>query len=205
LNADCPESLATTISLTVKTEQAAEFYPLLQRGFGIKASVPCTIRELLCNSLGLDYTYVAERITTIFLNGKATDSMADVIGEGSTIALSAAMPGLVGATMRRGSYYAAMRSSITCRDTDSHGARRQGMVRIKLFNLLLDELGTSFLSEGIFVTSSELENLFRGMPDIFWDKCDGAAINGESVAAVCLKESNFPGRDKTLILSIVFT
>ena len=189
----------------MRAELAVEFYPILQRGFGIKASVPCTIRELLCDRLGLDYTYVSERITTIFLNGRATDSMTEVIGEGSTIALSAAMPGLVGATMRRGSYYAAMRSAITCTDGVSNGARVEGMVRIKLFNLLLDELGPSFLSGGIFVASADLADLFRVMPDTFWEECGGAFIDGKSVPSVHLKNSNNYARGKKLMLSIVFT
>jgi hypothetical protein len=117
---------------------AVEFFPILQQGFGIKALVPCTVKNLLCDQFGLSYDYVLGRITTIFLNGKATDSIDEaIVKERSTIALSAAMPGVVGATMRRGSFYASMRSAITCKDKGKAGASSEAMIWVKLFNLLL--------------------------------------------------------------------
>ena len=41
-----------------------------------------------------------------------------MVGHGDTLALSAAMPGLVGATMRRGGYFAGLRANISHRDQD---------------------------------------------------------------------------------------
>ena len=60
-----------------------------------------------------------------------------LLQDGCTVALSAAMPGLVGATFRTGGLLAAFRSDITHQEegvpTETHGV---GMVKIKLFNLL---------------------------------------------------------------------
>ena len=65
-------------------------------------------------TLGLSPEYVDKRIQTLFLNGKAIDNPdTALLKEDSTLALSAAMPGLLGATLRKGSYYARMRNEIS--------------------------------------------------------------------------------------------
>ena len=59
------------------------------------------------------------------------------------------MPGLVGATLRRGSYYAAMRSEISAAETEGAVEMKEGTVTLKLFNLLIGQLGPLFLASGI--------------------------------------------------------
>ena len=55
-----------------------------------------------------------EKIQSIMLDGKPVDDIGSaMIHDGSVLALSAAMPGLVGATLRRGGAYASFRSAIT--------------------------------------------------------------------------------------------
>lgn len=199
-------AVSSHISLAMRQELFVEFFPILQHGFGVEALVPCTIKGLLCDQLGLSHAYVLERITTIFLDGKATDSIDEaIVKEGSTIALSAAMPGVVGATMRRGSYYASMRSAITCTDSGNAGACRKGMVHVKLFNLLLTDLGPEFLKEGVIVTTSELSDFFLHKPDFDWQGCNGALLNGKPVAPVCLKNGDLFAQGVTIKLSITFT
>ena len=52
------------------------------------------------------------------LDGKPVDDIgAALVQDGSTLALSAAMPGLVGATLRRGGAYSSFRSAITYHET----------------------------------------------------------------------------------------
>ena len=83
-----------------------EFTALLQQGFGVLARLGCSLEELLCNQWGIDRDYVTSRITTIFMNNRAIDDIAtSIVRAGAVIALSGAMPGLVGATMRRGGFY----------------------------------------------------------------------------------------------------
>ncbi len=201
---DNQESNGTRISLVMGKELAGEFFPILQRGFGVMALVPCTIRELLCDQLGLEVTYVSERITTIFLDGRAIDSMNEVVGEHSLIALSAAMPGLAGATLRRGSYYAAMRSAIAARDNEKSATRRIGMIRIKLFNLMLQDMADRFLKRGIFVSAADLGDFFIHRPDFFWEGCSEALIDGRPVAPILLKRSGALAPGKSIELSIAF-
>lgn len=185
-------------------ELAAEFFPVLQQGFGVMALVPCTIEDLLCGQFGLDLTYVSERITTIFLDGKAIDSLDEVVGEHSVIALSAAMPGLAGATLRRGSYYAAMRSTITGANKKNIGTHRKGMIRIKLFNLMLHDMADRFLKRGIFVSASDLGDFFLHRPDFFWEGCSEALIDGRPVAPILLKRCDTLALCKSIELSIAF-
>jgi hypothetical protein len=158
-----------------------EFFPILQQGFRVTARVGCSLRKLLCEQFALGNDYVAERITTIFLNGKATDDLDAIVRDGSTIALSAAMPGLVGATMRRGGYYSAMRSGITHTDDRDSREDRIGTVRIKLFNLLLTELGPDFLERGMVVTAPDLTDFLGSRSERFWSGCTETFLNGTQV------------------------
>lgn len=168
----------THLTLTVPREQLGEFSLILQQGFTVSARVGCSLKELLCGQLGLSEEYVTERITTIFLNGKPIDNLESaIVRDGATIALSAAMPGLVGATMRRGGYYAAMRGAITYRSGETDALAGYGEVRIKLFNLLLPELGPAFLQRGIMLPAAELSAFLTGRGTPFWERCNEILLN----------------------------
>jgi hypothetical protein len=131
--------------------------PNFQDGVNVPIPIGCSVQEFLCDQLGIDPEFVAQRITTVFFNGKVVDDLsAAILTDQSTLALSAAMPGLVGATLRRGGYYAAMRKSVSL-SSDHPGATsapseapsaavETGVVRVKLFNLLIAELGPLILS-----------------------------------------------------------
>jgi len=154
-----------TVSLELSADQVHTFFPLLQKGVTVPVTVGCTLKSLLCNQLMIPADYVTDRITTIFLDNRPVDDIdRTVIQEGSRVTLSAAMPGLVGATMRRGGFYAALRQGI------SHGvgskvvADKQGAIRIKLFNLLLAELGPLVLTRGILLERDELVELLQHLP-----------------------------------------
>ena len=61
--------------------------------------------------LGISESYLNERVQTIFLNGRAVDDLfGEVVGNNSTIALSAAMPGLAGAVFRKGGMLSSLRN-----------------------------------------------------------------------------------------------
>ena len=178
-----PEHSLPHLTLTVPREQLGEFSLILQQGFSVAARVGCSLKELLCGQLGLSEEYVTERITTIFLSGKAIDNLESaIVQDGATVALSAAMPGLVGATMRRGGYYAAMRGAITYRtgETDSLGG--YGTVRIKLFNLLLPELGPAFLQRGIMLPAAVLSEFLTGRGAPFWERCSESMLNDAPIS-----------------------
>jgi len=132
--------------------------PLLQDGIRVRAAAGATVRSFLVEELGIDPEYVRSRITTVFLDGSVVDDLETArLHDGATLALSAAMPGLVGATLRKGGYYAAMRAAITL-DVDQGAAAPGGPaveVRVKLFNLLIEELGPVLLAHGFALTEAE--------------------------------------------------
>jgi hypothetical protein len=135
----------------------------------------------------LDRDYVAARVTTIFLDSKPVDDVTTAtVRDGATIALSGAMPGLVGATMRRGGYYAAMRGTISHADSATESGGRIGTVRIKLFNLLLPELGPTLLRRGVLIAAPSLADFLGSRTDTFWQGCSAALCNGTPVGPAFL-------------------
>ena len=153
----------TCLILTLKADRLNDFFPLLQQGVTVPAVVGCSLRSLLCDQFAIPADYVTGRITTIFLDNRPVDDLAgSMIHEGSRVTLSAAMPGLVGAVMRRSGFYAALRQGITHHE-ESGGAvaAGRGTVRVKLFNLLLPELGPLILARGILVAETERAALLQ--------------------------------------------
>lgn len=187
-------------------EQLSCFFPLLQQGFMVRAQVGGDIRELLCSQFGIDPDYLKQRITTIFLNGKPVDDFETCrVADGATLALSAAMPGLVGATMRRGGYYAAMRGAITHHELAAGAEKKYGKIRIKLFNLLMAELGPGFLQQGILVPAGVLAAFLAAQAPDFWEGWSEILLNGKPVAAGVLKTGAWIAQGEEAVeLSVTF-
>jgi hypothetical protein len=193
------------LSLTLEPEWIGEFHPFLQQGFQVAVRVGCSVRELLCDQLGIDREYVFGRITTVFQDNKAIDDLdAAIVRDGSHITLSATLPGLVGATMRRGGFYAAMRDTITHRETGEKALRGGGVIRMKLFNLLLAELGPAFLKRGIGLTAAELADFLAQRPATFWQGCREILLNGVPLEPERLKDEEALPGGGTVWLSVIF-
>jgi hypothetical protein len=146
------------------------FNAVLQRGVGLRAVAGATVQAFLTEGLGIDPEYVRQRITTVFMDGRVVDALEEaVLHDGSLLALSAAMPGLVGATLRRGGYYAAMRASISAAAERSAPAPSPDVirVRVKLFNLLIEELGPVLLAHGVAIAADDARQaLGDGSPPV---------------------------------------
>jgi len=173
------------VALGIGREQLDLFFPLLQRGVAVQAELGCPLRELLCGQFGIPGDYVEGRITTIFLDNHPVDDLdRSLIREGSRVTLSAAMPGLVGATMRRSGFYAALRQGISHAETAGDIGAGQGTVRLKLFNLLLPELGPLILARGILLQRDEMDRLLGDLGlgsrdcDTASESCGGGAGGG---------------------------
>lgn len=163
---------------------------LLQDGVDCPASTPATVQGLLTEQLGIALGYVRERIATIFLDGLVVDlPELAVVRDGSVLTLSAAMPGLVGATLRKGSYYARMRSEISWASPDAGPARDApgGTVRVRLFNLVLREQGAPILTRGVMVGRPRLLSLLGA------ERC--AALDLPVGAHVLLRVVDDPGSE----------
>ena len=176
------------VHLSLETETPSAFVELLQNGFLFGCRVGVSIVSFLCEELGLSRPYVAEKISTIFLDGRCVDDIdSAMLKEGSVLALSAAMPGLAGASLRRGGVYSALRSSITYRQSDQRKAEN-GLCLIKLFNLLTVELGPVFLRRGILVRPEELVTFLDRKNSHFWRKCGRILLDEEPVERKSLLE-----------------
>ena len=145
------------LSLTVNADRVHCFFPLLQKGFVLGVPVGCPIRALLRDVLGLTDEYIEARLQTVFLDGKPVDDIDGAfIRDGATLALAPAMPGLMGAMLRRGGFYAPMRSEITHRDDAAPRGIGEGRITMKLFGMALMELGPKLLENGIEVDAGDL-------------------------------------------------
>jgi hypothetical protein len=184
--------------MVVRHDRMSAFQELLQRGVRVKASIGSTLRSFLCDRLGIDPQYVEERIQTVFLNGKAVDDPSSaVIMDHSTIALSAAMPGLLGATLRKGSYYSGMRSEISYtaeRKVQPH----EGWILLKLFNLLPREIGPLVLQKGVGVKGKDLQDFLTKRSSSFWQGCVEVNLNGKRLDPARLVEIKWPEEDVLL-------
>ena len=163
------------------------FFQLLENGFIIKDKVGCSVKEFLCNRMFIEQDYLDKRIQTIFLNGKPVDDVnSAIVKDGSAISLSAAMPGLAGATMRRGGVLAAMRSRISYVPEETSCDSCEGKVTIKFFNLISRELGPEFLNHGIIIpgkTFSDFISTNREIitAELFLAETDGGKIETEKL------------------------
>ena len=174
-----PNKNTTTLNITVEEDQVSAFFPLLALGFTVKSKVGVSVQKLLCRQLGLSADYLDNRLQTIFLNGKAVDNVKTaVIRQGSALALSAAMPGRAGVTLRRGGAYDTMRQKITHTKNAKNEIVKDGSIVLKLFNLVARDIGPMFLKQGIWISRKNLQGFFRKAPSHFWAGCRAAEIDG---------------------------
>jgi len=177
----------------------ARFFLLLQQGVKIRRRVGCTVLAFLQEELGAGPETI-EKIQSIMLDGKPVDDInSAMIHDDSVLALSAAMPGLVGATLRRGGAYSSLRSVITYHESGEACKPGEGWVSIKLFNLMMAELGPGLLQQGVLVRSHDLADLLAERAEEFW-KGGSVALDNEPVD-VRMMEGNrsLAGKDQVLL------
>jgi hypothetical protein len=256
LNAD-----SSHVCMVMKSAAIPRLYPILQRGFFMPCLIGAAMSTFLKDRMGLSAQYIEERISTIFLNGKPVDNLETaIIEKGSTLALSSAMPGLVGATLRRKGFYASLRSAITYdrkaegpsvpsiegeaprmlpvdgatraddgqfiegeapralpvegatraddktseasiegeapRALPVEGATRApliaGVIRVKLFNLVMADLGPSLLKRGIYIRATDFGHLLADQPSHFYEAVETATVDGRPTEPVSLGKTYLP-------------
>lgn len=193
-----------SIELQLAPELLRIFFPLLQEGVGVEIETGSSVKQLLIEQFGVSAEYIASRITTLFLNSKAIDSAATaVVQDGAVLALSGAMPGLVGATMRSGGFYAAMRGAMTYRNDSEVPAARRGAIKLKLFNLLLEELGPRVLMRGIVLPSARWREFLAQQPEQL--RVKGYWVDGRALPVDRLRhERDLPGDGAQVRLKVYF-
>lgn len=169
-------------TLSVPRVRIPRFVALFGQGISVPVRTGCPLQDVLCEDLGFSETYVTEQIQTIFRNGKAVDDPKRVlVANGDRVALSAAMPGLVGAAMRKGGRYAVLRSAITHdKASETCTGSQNGTIRLKLFNMVAREHGERLLASGVWVDAEVFKPLLADMAQDGENR-HGGEINGESV------------------------
>ena len=121
--------------------------------------------------------------------------------DGATLALSAAMPGLVGATFRKAGCLAAFRGSITYRKEDDGAATcHEGTITLKLFNLLVAEMGPLFLKRGIWINGGELKDFLSTRQSSIETMIESAEKDGHAVDPKTLAEPEWLSVETRVLL-----
>jgi hypothetical protein len=188
----------------LKTDKLHFFYRFLQHGFFVKTIMEKSVKQMLCDQFGLNPDYVVNRIKTIFYNGKPVDDMETaIVHDGATLALSAAMPGLVGATFRSGGVLSPFRSTISYRPDDCKTPDSgEGAVYIKLFNLLVPEIGPEFLKRGIFLHKPLVDSFLKEQDPDFWRQCRSLLLDNVPTDSSELIQNGIPGSTEFVYLRV---
>jgi len=165
--------------MMVEPEMVPRFFSLFQKGVFIRGKMGNSVFSFLSNECGISRDYIEERIQTLFLDGKVIDDLhASKIEDGSVLSLSAAMPGLLGATLRKGGYYAIFRSHISTYEKGARIQAGEAIIKLKLFNLILKELGSGLLREGTEVQKKDLHRLIEALTETGLSGIKTVTLNG---------------------------
>ena len=192
------------IHLTIEPDSdgLSFFLPLLNHGFDVCITVGVSIKEFLCGQIGLHPDYLENRVQTLFVDGKAVDDFSgSPIQGGSVMALSGAMPGLAGATLRRGGFYGRMRGEISHPDKPTSTACGEGHVRVKLFNLILKEAGPLFLKHGVLIRGEDFYHRLSSAPDRLNTGYRSVKMDGRSIDPTILLDMDWDGATVFLCVS----
>lgn len=147
---------APLLTLQLPEETVAGFASLLQHGMLFAVDRPVAILPFLLALPGFSAEYIEKTVQTIFINGVAADSLERTLAAGSTLALSAAMPGLAGAIFRRQGVHGSLRSHPATQTppvpSDS------GFITLKLFNSIATDRVQDLLTHGILLTGKALHD-----------------------------------------------
>lgn len=168
---------------------------LAARGFHLAGPSGVSLRQVFREWAGISSDYLDTVVQTVFHNGRAVDDdRKAMVADGSVIALSAAMPGLVGAAFRKNSPVARMRTidfpALTDRsDAEFVAESRAGSaaepspgsepitITLKFFNRVNADLGPVFLRRGIRASGETVHDVFQQYRDRLEIFCTKAMIN----------------------------
>lgn len=183
------------LCMKVEAHLISRFSKLIERGFRLKVKTGRSIKELFCEQLGISDDYFDYRIQTIFLDGKAVDNPdAAWVENGSRLALSAAMPGLVGATFRKGGRYASLRGTISYSTSKKSNSGGEGEITLKLFNMIARELGPVFLQKGIIIEGKRFQDFVLRYSEDLKTACTSIHLNDEKADVAGLLEMNWENK-----------
>jgi hypothetical protein len=204
---DIPATEAAAIlSLYLHQRNLPRFFPILQQGYQVKVLRGASIRTILCRDLGLGSEHLEGRIRTVFLNGKPVDDVdTALVSAGDTLALSAATPNMGWVPFHwKGDCSASLPAGCNQLGEEQVTPKSECLVRLKLFNLLLEELGPFFLEKGILIKGAVLEEFLHHQPEDFWSGCLAVSLDGQEMDLQTLATMAWPKEEDPVCLRVVF-
>ncbi len=174
------EQCRRRVEVRVQKQGLQAFYPLLREGVYVMVHTGAPIQDVLCRDLEIPEQVIRQEIQTLFLDGHPVDDLLKTCcTEGSVLSLSAAMPGVFGASMRAKGDYAGMRSSISLRKGDGGSSgSRTGFILLRLFNLTAPRIGPGLLSKGVYAETGRLACFFDGLSEKERSRLNSLRIEG---------------------------
>ncbi len=139
------------LTLSFPTQPLTGFASLLQHGLLFPVQQPVPLVPFLLALPGFTAEYIEQTVQTIFINGVPADSLQRELGAGTTLALSAAMPGLAGAIFRRQGVHGSLRTRP--QEPSVAVGMQEGYLTLKLFNSIAFDRVDDLLSHGILIAS----------------------------------------------------
>ncbi|MEW5745745.1 MAG: hypothetical protein AB1805_09965 [Nitrospirota bacterium] len=191
------------LRLLLRADMLPLFFSLLQQGVMVRVPGGCSVGMFLRDLLCLDERFIRERIATVLLDGRPVDDLdSAILRNESCLALSGALPGLVGAVMRREGLCSPMRSSLTYQESALPAARGESVITLKLFNVLLGAMGPDLLSRGVLVRASRLMALVREHRREIEAGSGELLLDGERRTVEVLCSEGALQRDEVVVLSV---
>jgi hypothetical protein len=173
-----------------------KFIPLLRAGVRVEVEVGRNAYQVLTSQLGMPSEYVEEKVQTVFLDGRPVDDLTKaVVVDGATLSLSAAMPGLAGAALRKGGFFAPMRFQISLTGGVQTVYRSKGRITLKLFNAVAEDLAPTILANGVWVDGETLDRFLERQPQEFRSSVEGVTVDGTAVEAAVLSDEKWAGKE----------
>ena len=192
------------IHISIDQNRASSFFYFIEKGVKKEIIVGQSIRAMLSDQLNISEDYIDNRIKTLFLDGSAVgDINSTIINNGATLAISAAMPGLAGATFRRLENTESSLDTIAENKGDVQTNQEKGIITIKFFNLVLRELGPAFLKSGVLIPNDELTKFISKQPEEFLQACRSVKINGHTSKIEALKQMDITDNSELLQLCVM--
>ena len=192
------------IHISINHNMVSAFFWFLEKGVKKEIEVADDIKTMLSDQLNVSADYIDNRIKTMFLDGRPVDNVnSTIINDGSTLALSAAMPGLAGATFRRSENTEPSQSTIDEKKEIKKSNQQNGIIIIKLFNLVLRELGPAFLKSGVLVSEVELTNFLLRQSEKLFKACNSVKIDGHTTTIDALTQIDIVDNSELLLLYVI--
>ena len=161
-------------------------------GYGFLVDVTCgmSVKDALETGMGLDADYIETHINTILHNGRPVDNIdTHRIYQPSTLALSAALPGLFGAAFRKQGEYAALRPLPGYIEPPSKPENETITLTIKLFNITAKELGPRLLRQGVRMDADDFLAFWKTRTGFQTDNSFSITLNGKAIPSESLRDS----------------